>query len=449
MRFELHGPSWLLAISLCLYCAIAEESWQANYDTFYRNRPELASLLNRELTPAVPSDIINIERKPGIDWVHYDIKQLNPGAGQFSGYFTEQARHFFFWGFDSRNDPANDPVIIVLSGDLSSCSSIKQVFHTGPFSLRLDDKPKSNPFMQRYNRHSWNNNATVIYLEYVLQQGFSYWNHEEGLEFLDYRMNPKELVSFIKLMVKERTKTNKIHLYGENSGAETILDLYDETGTENRETNGLPREVESVMLSGLMLDPSTQLRTVYEFQCDSGIQSACEELQINEPDICDKIDSAETLSDRLETIVDCLIKHVKSLVLIEKDPHNIARNCQFFSGLSCREPADKIETLFFMEYFRHNLTLCNENTLQNAQHLVSWLRNRVSAFEKLVNKGPRVAVVCGNLDQWTHLKGLSKVLESIDGSGNITIKEFAGAGVPVARDLPEDMLTFVNYWIHS
>lgn len=49
---------------------------------------------------------------------------------QKSGYLdTPENRHFFFWFFESRNDPVNDPVVLWLNGSfvchapaISSCS---------------------------------------------------------------------------------------------------------------------------------------------------------------------------------------------------------------------------------------------------------------------------------------------------------------------------------------
>lgn len=37
----------------------------------------------------------------------------DPAVEQKSGYLdTPNDRHFFFWAFESRNDPANDPVVL-------------------------------------------------------------------------------------------------------------------------------------------------------------------------------------------------------------------------------------------------------------------------------------------------------------------------------------------------
>lgn len=88
---------------------------------------------------------------------------------QFSGYLDVEndQKHFFYWFFESRNDPAKDPIVLWLSGG-PGCSSMSGLFfENGPSSIGADIKPIRNDY-------SWNSNASVIFLDQPVGTGFSY-----------------------------------------------------------------------------------------------------------------------------------------------------------------------------------------------------------------------------------------------------------------------------------
>lgn len=74
----------------------------------------------------------------------------------------------FYWLFESRNDPVTDPLILWLSGG-PGCSSMLALFvENGPYRIvehgggaAVEDSSR----LLRLNPHSWNSNATVIYLD--------------------------------------------------------------------------------------------------------------------------------------------------------------------------------------------------------------------------------------------------------------------------------------------
>ena len=88
---------------------------------------------------------------------------------QYSGYLDneEDDKHLFYWFFESRNDPKNDPVLLWLNGG-PGCSSLTGLFmELGPSFINKKIEVDFNP-------SSWNANASVIFLDQPVNVGYSY-----------------------------------------------------------------------------------------------------------------------------------------------------------------------------------------------------------------------------------------------------------------------------------
>lgn len=130
-----------------------EETWVA-YDIWGNERREIdGDLKNFNLrTKKVDPSVLGVDK-----------------VKQYSGYLDndEDDKHLFYWFFESRNDPKNDPVVLWLNGG-PGCSSLTGLFmELGPSSIDKDGKVKYNPY-------SWNANASVIFLDQPVNVGFSY-----------------------------------------------------------------------------------------------------------------------------------------------------------------------------------------------------------------------------------------------------------------------------------
>ncbi|CDR37771.1 CYFA0S01e16820g1_1 [Cyberlindnera fabianii] len=95
---------------------------------------------------------------------------------QYSGYLDHLEDHFFYYFFESRNDPKTDPVILWLNGGPGCSSMTGLFFELGPSSIGPDIKPVYNPY-------SWNSNASVIFLEQPIGVGYSYGESEVSTSY--------------------------------------------------------------------------------------------------------------------------------------------------------------------------------------------------------------------------------------------------------------------------
>ena len=97
------------------------------------------------------------------------------GVAQYSGFtnLTTGDKHYFSWAFESRNDPATDPVILWMTGGPGCSSEVALFGENGPCKVN-EDGTATTP-----NPYSWNNNATLIYVDQPTGTGFSYGENKD------------------------------------------------------------------------------------------------------------------------------------------------------------------------------------------------------------------------------------------------------------------------------
>ena len=93
----------------------------------------------------------------------------------YTGYIDVEARHLFFYFFESRRDPSQDDVIFWTNGGPGGSSALGLFTELGPCTLNKDGNSTT------YNPYSWNEYANVFFVEQPVGVGFSYADHGESV----------------------------------------------------------------------------------------------------------------------------------------------------------------------------------------------------------------------------------------------------------------------------
>ncbi|KAF7353794.1 Carboxypeptidase [Mycena venus] len=96
----------------------------------------------------------------------------DPTVNSYAGYIDMGARHLFFYYFESRNEPAKDDVILWLNGGPGASASLGLFFELGPCKIISDTETV-------YNKHSWNSNSNMLFIDQPVGVAFSYAEYGE------------------------------------------------------------------------------------------------------------------------------------------------------------------------------------------------------------------------------------------------------------------------------
>ncbi|KAI5970537.1 hypothetical protein CANMA_000446 [Candida margitis] len=184
----------------------------------------------------------------------------SPYIGQYAGYFkcdlTQQ--NIFYWFFESRSNPATDPLILWLTGGPGCSSSYGLFFELGPSSINTEVKPVHNPW-------SWNSNASVIFLDQPTYTGFSYG----GIPALNTDTATQSIYMFIEFFLDRFPQFRKVkfHIAGESYSGHYIPNL---VSTFKRNSRTITFNLTSVLIGNGIIDPLTQIGAYRPMACGEG-----------------------------------------------------------------------------------------------------------------------------------------------------------------------------------
>jgi cathepsin A (carboxypeptidase C) len=159
--------------------------------------------------------------------------------------------------FESRNDPKNDPVVLWLNGG-PGCSSLTGLFlELGPSSIDKNLKLINNPY-------SWNNNASVIFLDQPVNVGYSY----SGSAVSNTVAAGKDVYALLTLFFEQFPEYAKqdFHIAGESYAGHYIPVFTSEILSHKKRNINL----KSVLIGNGLTDGYTQYEYYKPMACGGG-----------------------------------------------------------------------------------------------------------------------------------------------------------------------------------
>ncbi|OBR13777.1 Serine carboxypeptidase [Colletotrichum higginsianum IMI 349063] len=410
-------------------------------------------------------------------------KKVDPAAlgvdkvKQYSGYLDDEEndKHLFYWFFESRNDPKNDPVVLWLNGG-PGCSSLTGLFmELGPASIDKKLKIVNNEW-------SWNNNASVIFLDQPVNVGYSY----SGSSVSNTVAAGKDVYALLSLFFHQFPEYSKqdFHIAGESYAGHYIPVFASEIlSHEDRNIN-----LKSVLIGNGLTDGLTQYGYYRPMACgEGGYPSVLDESECQAMDNalprCQSLIKNCYESGSVWSCVPASIYCNNALIgpyqRTGQNVYDIRGKCEDSSNL-CYSALGWISEYLNQDEVKDALGAevdsydsCNFDINRNFLFAGDWFQPFHRIVPKLLEKIP-VLIYAGDADYicnwlgnraWTEalewpgqkgfnkaeVKGLSvgksKEYGKVKSSGNFTFMQLYGAGHMVPMDQPEASSDFFNRWL--
>ncbi|CAG8743252.1 30925_t:CDS:2 [Gigaspora margarita] len=201
----------------------------------------------------------------------YQIKLNEPKfcdktVQQYSGYFdVNNTKHLFFWFFESRNKPQEDPIVLWLTGGPGVFLEI------GPCTIN-EKGDRTTP-----NSYSWTNYANMIFLDQPTNAGYSY-----GDDVSTTTAAAADVYAFLQIFFQKFPKYAKLdfHIAGESYAGHFIPAVAAEIYNNNNKSNS-HINLESILIGNGFVNPLIQFEYYPDMACNSSYGSALDNATCN------------------------------------------------------------------------------------------------------------------------------------------------------------------------
>ncbi|KAG9228194.1 putative carboxypeptidase Y like protein A [Amylocarpus encephaloides] len=397
---------------------------------------------------------------------------------QYSGYLDddENDKHLFYWFFESRNDPKNDPVVLWLNGG-PGCSSLTGLFlELGPASLDKNLKIVENPY-------SWNANASVIFLDQPVNVGYSY----SGSSVSNTIAAGKDVYALLTLFFKQFPEyaNQDFHIAGESYAGHYIPVFTSEILAHKKRNINL----KSVLIGNGLTDGLTQYEHYKPMACGKGgwpavlDEGECQAMENALPRCQSLIQNcydSESVWSCVPASIYCNNAMIGPYQRTGQNVYDIRGKCEDSTNLCysalgwISEYLNKKEVQAELGVEVSSYDSCNFDINRNFLFQGDWMQPFHRLVPGIIEQIP-VLIYAGDADficnwlgneAWTNalewpgqkefkkaeytylnLEDADKKYGKVKTSGNFTFMKIFGAGHMVPMDQPAPSLDFLNRWL--
>lgn len=415
-------------------------------------------------------------------------KLCDPSVKQTSGYLPASelgplAPKYFFWLFESKSDPENDPLIMWLSGGPGCSSQLALFAENGPCAVSKDGKSTTA------NPSSWHQKANVMWVDQPAGVGFStsFGTHNEaGVA--------SNMVFFLQGFFTQFPQYAKVkfYIFGESYGGHYVPAIGHAVWVSNKNKDSVHIPLAGLAVGNGLTDPEEQYKWYAQMGRDGGKAEGghapgvfnafvYRAMQLATPACIASIKACNSLEFNLTT---CLASS-EGCNLVSQIPYRATGKNPYDQRIKCEHgnlcyDFDHISTFLNTKEVQQQLGVdkkwgsCNYAVNLAFQYAGDWMHgNYALKLPELLHDGIQVLIYAGDCDyicNWLGNKAWTKGLEwdgkkdfndapdddwQLDGKTVARLRTARGfsfmqvfdAGHMVPMDQPATALAMVNAFI--
>ncbi|KAI9204358.1 Alpha/Beta hydrolase protein [Polychytrium aggregatum] len=196
--------------------------------------------------------------------VRNDSALCDTSVRQLTGYLDvlDEGKHFYFWFFESRSNPSEDPLALWLNGGPGCSSFTGLLMENGPCRVLPGGKDIE------FNPHAWNSNASVIFLDQPVNVGFSYSSNSKTPS--TSVLAAADTLAFFQIFLTAFKEYHPLDLYlfGESYAGHYIPPLATAILEHNRNGPIIDVNLKGIGLGNPWVDPIAQFKSYSAMAAD-------------------------------------------------------------------------------------------------------------------------------------------------------------------------------------
>ncbi|KAJ7076093.1 serine carboxypeptidase, partial [Mycena belliarum] len=428
-------------------------------------------------------------------------KLCEPSVKQYSGYFNiAKDKHMFFWFFESRGSPSNDPLVLWLNGG-PGASATGLLFELGPCSIASEGRTTTR------NPHSWKNHANIIFLDQPVDVGFSH--ADPGGSVKGCAEAAQDVYTFLQMFLEQFPEYANLpfHVAGESFGGIYVPNIASVIWRANQALVVSPKPGStSINLTSMILangrPPVTTIPSIVDYVC-TGPYPLYDDPEGPE---CTKLRSSISTCQRLIKICNlytteltcgyassyCRSRLFEPSMRSDLNWYDLRKKCEAADRPEhCYEQTPWVETWMNNPKVKAALGVDPDRSFRSFNMDMNrefntrgeGVRNAAKLLPELINDGVRLLVYAGKADMMANYMGNERWVVNLDtkfksqfsaaegvpwspagsnevagevrsasglaGAGGITFVTVFEAGHMVAHDQPAAALDLFTRWIRN